>query len=273
VVYRKNAWVAVLGLLLGVQGVSGSASAEEGAHGKAGKAKKKSHASLVIPAKAQTEETPKDEEGDDAESAESAEQGTEPGAEKAAPGKTAATKDAERPATDETPRKVTGDAHMEVKARDLRLSDANTERLKRIAARYHAATHKKLVVTGGTRTPLRQARLMFDKLKHGDDIVALYENKQAATEIRDAYRDAVARKLGRKATIQAMREVIDAQITRGLYVSKHLRSGAVDVRSWGMSGELEKALKEAVKAEAGVTMMDERGGVEPHFHLSMPASS
>lgn len=267
---RKSAWVAVLGLLLGAQGFCGSASADEGAHGKAGKAKKKAHAGLVIPAKAQAEETAKDEEGDDAEAAES---GAEQDAEKAPPSKTAATKDAERPASDETPRKVTGNAHLEVKARDLRLSDANTERLKRIAARYHAATHKKLVVTGGTRTPLRQARLMFDKLKHGDDIVALYENKQAATEIRDAYRDAVARKLARKATIQAMREVIDAQITRGLYVSKHLRSGAVDVRSWGMSGDLEKALKEAVKAEAGVTMMDERSGVEPHFHLSMPASS
>ncbi len=166
-------------------------------------------------------------------------------------------------------RKVAGNMHMEVLARDLRLTDTNAERLKKIASRYFKATRKRLVVTGGTRSPQRQAQLVFDKLKHGDDIIALYENKTAATELRNAYRDAVAKGLKRKATIRAMNDVIEAQIARGIYVSKHLKSGAVDVRSWDMEGALEKALKDAVKSEAGVTMMDERKGPEPHFHLNM----
>lgn len=167
------------------------------------------------------------------------------------------------------PRKVTGNMYMEVLARDLRLSDVNAARLKRIAARYFKATRKRLVVTGGTRTPARQAQLVYDKLKHGEDIVALYENKGAATEIRNAHRDALARGASRKATVRAMREVIDSQIARGIYISKHLLSGAVDVRSWNMEGALEKALREAVKVEPGVTMMDEREGAEPHFHLNL----
>lgn len=165
--------------------------------------------------------------------------------------------------------KVAGTNHMEVLARDLRLTDTNAKRLERIATRYHKATKKRLVVTGGTRTPQRQAQLMFDKLKRGDDVVALYENKAAATELRNAYRDAVARGEKRKGTIRAMREVIDAQIGRGTYVSKHLKSGAVDVRSWNMDGALEKALREAVKQEPGVTLMDERDGPEPHFHMNL----
>lgn len=169
--------------------------------------------------------------------------------------------------------KVASTTHMEVLARDLRLTDANAARLKRIASRYFAATRRQLVVTGGTRTPLRQAQLMYDKLKRGDDIIALYENKAAAVEVRDAHRDAAARKLGRKRTIKAMKDVIDAQVARGVYVSKHLLSGAVDVRSRDMSDELVQALKSAIKQEPGVRMMDERDGPEPHFHLTFPSPS
>lgn len=170
---------------------------------------------------------------------------------------------------DEPLRKVKGTMHMEILARDLRLSEANAKRLERIAARYYKATRKRLVVTGGSRTPVRQAQLMYEKLVHGDDIVALYENKAAATEVKDAYQAAVAKRLKRKATIRAIREVIETQMTRKVYVSKHLKANAIDVRSWNMKGRLEQALKEAVKAEAGVTMMDERDGAEPHFHLNL----
>lgn len=166
-------------------------------------------------------------------------------------------------------RKVRGNMYMEVLARDLRLTETNEKRLKRIAARYYKATKKRLVVTGGKRPPARQAQLMYAKLAHGEDLLALYEHKGAATEVRSAYREAVARGLKRKATIRAIREMIESQIARGIYISKHLRSNAVDVRSWNMEGKLEKALREAVKQEPGVTIMDEREGAEPHFHLNL----
>jgi hypothetical protein len=170
---------------------------------------------------------------------------------------------------DEPLRRIAGNMHMEVLARDLRFTPSNAQRLKRIAARYFKATRARLVVTGGTRSPLRQAQLVYEKLKHGDDILALYENKGAATELRNAYREAVAKGWKRKATIRAIRALIDAQIARGVYISKHLRSGAVDVRSWNMEGAKEKALREAVKQEPGASLMDERNGPEPHFHLNL----
>ena len=62
--------------------------------------------------------------------------------------------------------------HMEVLARDLRLSATNAGRLKRIAAHYYKTTRKRLVVTGGTRTPARQAQLIYEKIAHGDVYVA-----------------------------------------------------------------------------------------------------
>lgn len=168
----------------------------------------------------------------------------------------------------DTLRKIAPTRDMEVLARDLRLTDADAERLKRIAASYHKATRKRLVVTGGTRPPQRQAQLMYDKLKRGDDIVALYENKPAALEVRAAYRDGAARSLSRKRQIRAMTAVIEAQMARGVFVSKHLRSGAVDVRSWDMTPAMEQALRDAIKKEPGVSLMDERSSAEPHFHLS-----
>lgn len=165
--------------------------------------------------------------------------------------------------------RVKGNMHIEVLARDLRLTALDTERLKRIAARYYKATRKRLVVTGGTRTPKRQAQLMYNKLEHGEDIVALYENKAAATEIRNIYKEGSAKNLSRKRQIRGIAETIEAQIARGIFVSKHLKSGAVDVRSWGLTGKQEEALREAVKQESGVTLLDERSSSEPHFHLSL----
>ncbi|MEO5860661.1 MAG: hypothetical protein ABIR33_17145 [Pyrinomonadaceae bacterium] len=165
--------------------------------------------------------------------------------------------------------KVKASRHIEVHARDMRLDDTARERLERIAARYFKATRRKLVLTGGTRTPGRQAELMFEKLAHGEDIVALYENKAAATEVRDVYQDALDKGLKKKALIKAIRERIESLISRGSYVSKHLKSGAADVRSRDMKPRQAEALRAAVKEEAGVTLLDERSGAEPHFHLSL----
>lgn len=176
----------------------------------------------------------------------------------------APTKASEGPA-----KKIRSGRTIEVVARDLRLTDEAKERLLRIAARYHEATRKKLVITGGTRTPTRQAELMLQKLKHGEDIVKLYENRRAASEIRDAYLTGVAEKWTKKRIVRAMRDVILQQIARGVYVSKHLQAGAADVRSRDMSVEQEAAFRAAVSAEPGVTLIDERRSAEPHLHLSL----
>jgi hypothetical protein len=169
----------------------------------------------------------------------------------------------------ETPRRMQPGPHIRVLARDLRLTPTDADRLRRIAARYHASTKRPLVVTGGMRTPKRQAELMLAKLAHGSDIVQLYENTAAATEIRAAYRDATARGARRSELVRVIRDVIEGQMRRGIYVSKHLQSGAVDIRSRGVSASQEAALRAAVAAEPGVGLVDERDGPEPHFHLKL----
>jgi hypothetical protein len=178
-------------------------------------------------------------------------------------------KDASADAADGPAKKVKGNAHMEVIARDLKLSDVRAARLDRIATRYFDATKRRLVITGGSRPPDRQARLILEKLNHGDDVEKLYENKQAIGEIISAYRSAKASHAKKMTIERTTRDIIEAQMKRGVFISRHLKSGAADVRSRGMSASQEAALKDAVSKEAGVTLLDERNGPEPHFHLSL----
>jgi hypothetical protein len=166
-------------------------------------------------------------------------------------------------------RRVRGGPHLDVHARDLRLTDTDRGKLERIAERYHKATKKRLYITGGTRTPERQAQLMYEKLAHGDDIVHLYENQHAAAEVLASYKDAKAKGQRKRELVKTLKATIAAQIARGEYVSKHLKSGAVDVRSRDMTPDREKAFRAAVAAEPGVHLVDERKSAEPHLHLSL----
>ncbi len=166
-------------------------------------------------------------------------------------------------------RKVRSGPHLEVVARDLRLDDTASERLERIAQRYFAATRRRLVVTGGTRTPERQAELMLEKLAHGDDLVALYENKAAVTEIRNIYRDSAGTRQPKKQIVRAVRDAIVAQMDKGIYVSRHLKAGAADVRSRDFKAAQEAAFRAAVADEPGVVLVDERASAEPHLHLGL----
>jgi hypothetical protein len=161
----------------------------------------------------------------------------------------------------------TGD-DLDVQTGNLRLTEAARGRLERIAARFHKVTKRRLVITGGSRTPTRQAELMHEKLDHGDNLLALYE-KGLATEIQAAYREGVKRHFTKPKQIVAIREVIVAQIKRGLYVSRHLQAGAADVRSINMTPARVQAFRAAVAAEPGVTLLDERDAAEQHFHLSL----
>ncbi len=165
--------------------------------------------------------------------------------------------------------RIRGGAHIEVHARDLRLADTQRDRLMRIAERYFKVTKRKLVITGGSRSAQRQAELMIAKLKKGEDFAKLYENRGAAVEISKLYKEGVAKRLSEKALIESLRKKIEAQMAAGNYVSKHLKAGAADVRSRDLKPADEKALRAAVAAEPGVSLVDERQSAEPHFHLGL----
>jgi hypothetical protein len=180
-------------------------------------------------------------------------------------------RDTKTSASADEPKKVRSSKELHVKAKDLKLNDSRTNTLRRIAEFYFARTHVALIATGGTRTPGRQAELMYAKFKHGDDVKVLYENKSALAEIQRVYEQGKHKPKGK--VVREIREVIEDQITRGVYISRHLQFGAVDIRSRGMSTTQESAFRAAVAKESHVILLDERTSPEPHFHLSLGAET
>lgn len=140
-------------------------------------------------------------------------------------------------------------------------------RLQALAAAFLAATGKPLTITDGTRRPETQAALMLRNLDRGDDIVRNYANRTAAAQVRAAWVAARKAGLDPAATLAAIHGVIAAQVAAGDYVSKHLRAGAVDVRSSDMA-RAERATFKRLARELGIAVVDESRTATPHFHLN-----
>jgi hypothetical protein len=139
-----------------------------------------------------------------------------------------------------------------------------------IADCYAEATQKPLVITSGTRTAAEQASAMFDKLEQGDRLT-IYSNQVAAGEIRDAY-DAGKAAGASDASIKAgMAAAIEAQISNSIYISKHLKSGAVDISQQGMTDDDKFEFELCAETTDGVSkVIDEETPV--HYHLEISAS-
>lgn len=150
---------------------------------------------------------------------------------------------------------------------EVTISPAAKPKLERIANAFFQQTGKTLVVTSGTRGPKRQAQAMYDLLALGTDIVSLYKNSRAARELKQRY-DA-GRAAGKKeaAIVADMTSLIERQIAQGVFVSAHLRAGAVDVRNRGMSDADKRAFLAAVRQVNGVSLLEE--AKPPHFHLEI----
>lgn len=140
-------------------------------------------------------------------------------------------------------------------------------RLQQLADAFQRRTGKALVITDGTRDPAIQAGLMLRNLARGDDIVRGYANKSAARAVRDAYRRAVRERLPEPEVLAAITAVIRAQVAAGDYVSKHLREGAVDVRTHDLTRDELSALRK-LAAGMDIEVVDETRTATPHFHLN-----
>ena len=145
----------------------------------------------------------------------------------------------------------------------ITLSAAVTVKVKKIADAYHTATTKKITITRGTASASSQADAMYGKLIGGDKLT-VYTDQVSAKAIKKAYDDAKAAKKTKIAIIKDMTAVIEAQIKKGKYISKHLRAGAVDVRSRDMSATEKTAFEKAAKAVATKVILET---TPPHFHL------
>lgn len=137
-----------------------------------------------------------------------------------------------------------------------------------LAEAFRTAAGRSFHVTSGARTPLEQARAMFDKLANGGRLTGLYRDYDAARQIEQAYQR--ARRAGRTPCVAAMARVVSDQVARGLYISRHLHAGAVDIRSRDMNARERRTFRQVVARQRGVRLLEE--GRPPHFHLEFPTN-
>lgn len=166
-------------------------------------------------------------------------------------------------------RQVRPSRYIRIRARSVKLKSKSHDRLLDIAKRYHEDTGKKLLITGGDRTPHRQAELMYRMLAKGDDLLKLYTQVRLVLELTKIYESGKEKKRGARNIIRDMGKAITEQVKRGEYVSHHLAYTAADVRSRGLKDDHVLALRRAVNAVPGAKLVDERKSDAPHFHLSL----
>lgn len=145
------------------------------------------------------------------------------------------------------------------------LSPDIEEKVKLLADRYHALTNKNIVITSGIRTSHSQARAMYEKLAGGDDL-AVYKNQSAAQDIRRIYLDGTTSNKSKDAIITDIKAEIDTQIHNEIYISKHLRQGAIDIRSRDMSDSEKEKLKQAAEGIVETVILET---TPPHFHVQL----
>ena len=143
------------------------------------------------------------------------------------------------------------------------LSSKIQAKVKRIADRYYAEAERKITVTSGTRSAKAQARAMYRKLAAGGSM-SIYKDKASAKEIEKAYLDGKKAEESKGQIVKRMTKAIEGQVKKGKYISKHLRAGAIDVRSRDMSSEEREHFRQAAKGVAKSFILETK---PPHWHL------
>lgn len=121
----------------------------------------------------------------------------------------------------------------------------------------------RVTVTSGIRTSASQAGAMFRKFHSGGDY-KIYRNRVAAKEIYDQYVAGKALGLGAAENTRRMKLVIDGQMQRGVYISMHLKSGAVDFRSRTLTAAQKALFMSLAERHVDVVLLER---FPPHFHV------
>ncbi|MEZ4433253.1 MAG: N-acetylmuramoyl-L-alanine amidase [bacterium] len=128
-----------------------------------------------------------------------------------------------------------------------------------VADAFFAQSGRDIVITSNMRTPMQQADAMYPKFSSGE-VWRLYRNRNLLNEINAAYVN--ARGQPKTVVVDAMTRVIQSQVERGAYISRHLKAGAIDVRSKTLSArEIEIFMR--VVREQGHHVIKEGD----HLHL------
>jgi hypothetical protein len=137
-------------------------------------------------------------------------------------------------------------------------------KLRSVAARYCAAQKEagrsptSILVVSGVRSTAEEATELKRRLDAGDDL-SIYENQEAVVEIKRTYSQG-----------GSLKALLDSQVRRGCYISKHLFDQAVDIRNTDMD-RLSKAAFRAAATQEGARIVEREGSKVPdHFHLNFP---
>ncbi len=144
----------------------------------------------------------------------------------------------------------------------VKIPDAIRGKIDAVAADYHAATGKTLIVTDGMRTPIDQAERIYYKFSHGD--FGTYRGAQGA-ELARLYRSGIASGKSKNQILAGMEGVIDRHLKIGQPISKHLLGREVDFRISEMNTTDREALIKAIRENNGIPKPE---GVPPHIHAS-----
>lgn len=138
-----------------------------------------------------------------------------------------------------------------------------SRRLYLLRRKYARRTYRQLVVTSFGRDANGQARAIGQNLRIFGVryVIRQYNGSAAIREILRAYR--ANRRSPRRAQAQ-MAAVIQEQMSRGVYVSKHLRGLAADIRSHGRGAARLSVLRE-VAHEVGAKVSVEGN----HYHVNL----
>jgi peptidoglycan hydrolase-like protein with peptidoglycan-binding domain len=155
---------------------------------------------------------------------------------------------------------IARDGEHFVVAREILMTPDLQGKVANVANRYFAITGNGLIVTSGYRPPDRQAKAMFTKIAtEGETSVRnLYKNKTAIDEILNVYR----KNKGNPTVAAAeMQRTIEGQVKRGMFISNHLLSNAIDVR---------KATTNLASLRTAVSQVGGRVVVEGnHYHIEL----
>lgn len=155
--------------------------------------------------------------------------------------------------------------HFTKKSSSVILTPAVEKKADEIADAFFAQTNKKIVITDGLRTAADQAERVLVKIQLHN--LSIFLNQKAAQEIKRAHDIAVSAGKSKDEVLKAMTAVIEDQIKRKVFISKHLTGRAFDVRSKDMTAKQQTTFKQVVQHVGGVSMINE--GKPPHFHLQL----
>ena len=129
------------------------------------------------------------------------------------------------------------------------------------ALRYLTPQHVRIYITSATRSPYRQALAMLVKLEQAgpQELYKTYANDQIVSELLNAARDA-----------NTWAGILQKYANQGIYMSRHMRGDALDIRTRDISSSDVNAIINAAKQLGAKTLLE---GVPPHLHVDSFANA